>query len=51
MSPIELSSLESLVNDAFERRNALAQNEVDTQLAPALQQVLDRLESGELRVA
>jgi 2,3,4,5-tetrahydropyridine-2-carboxylate N-succinyltransferase len=51
MSSIELSSLESLVDDAFERRNALAPTEIDTHLAPALQQVLDRLESGELRVA
>ena len=46
-----MSSLETLIDDAFERRNALGAAEIDTHLRPALHQVLDLLESGELRVA
>lgn len=46
-----MQSLESLINDAFERRNELGQSEIETHLRPALSQVLDLLESGEQRVA
>jgi 2,3,4,5-tetrahydropyridine-2-carboxylate N-succinyltransferase len=46
-----MQTLETLIDDAFERRNELAQSEIDTRLHPALEQVLELLESGELRVA
>src|SRR5690348_12959170 len=46
-----MQSIESLIDDAFERRNELTQAEVETHLRPALSQVLDLLESGERRVA
>jgi len=46
-----MQSIESLIDDAFERRNELTQAEVETHLRPALGQVLDLLESGERRVA
>jgi 2,3,4,5-tetrahydropyridine-2,6-dicarboxylate N-succinyltransferase len=46
-----MQSMESLINDAFERRSDLTQSEIETHLRPALGQVLDLLESGEQRVA
>ncbi|QAU23496.1 2,3,4,5-tetrahydropyridine-2,6-dicarboxylate N-succinyltransferase [Dyella sp. M7H15-1] len=46
-----MQSIETLINDAFERRNELSQSEIETHLRPALGQVLDLLESGEQRVA
>lgn len=46
-----MQSIESLVDDAFERRNELTQTEIENHLRPALGQVLDLLESGERRVA
>ncbi|GAB2569209.1 2,3,4,5-tetrahydropyridine-2,6-dicarboxylate N-succinyltransferase [Dyella jejuensis] len=46
-----MQSIESLINDAFERRNDLSQSEIETHLRPALEQVLDLLEAGEQRVA
>ncbi len=46
-----MQSIESLIDDAFERRNELTHAEVETHLRPALNQVLDLLESGERRVA
>ncbi|RUL65010.1 2,3,4,5-tetrahydropyridine-2,6-dicarboxylate N-succinyltransferase [Dyella dinghuensis] len=46
-----MQSIESLIDDAFERRNDLSQSEIETHLRPALGQVLDLLESGEQRVA
>jgi len=46
-----MQQLASLIDDAFERRAALAQSEIETHLRPAVGQVLDLLESGELRVA
>jgi len=46
-----MQSIETLINDAFERRNDLTQSEIETHLRPALIQVLDLLESGEQRVA
>ena len=46
-----MQSMESLINDAFERRSDLSQSEIETHLRPALGQVLDLLESGEQRVA
>ena len=46
-----MSSIDSLIDDAFERRNELTQSEIETHLRPALAQVMDLLESGEQRVA
>jgi 2,3,4,5-tetrahydropyridine-2,6-dicarboxylate N-succinyltransferase len=46
-----MQSIESLINDAFERRADLTQSEIETHLRPALGQVIDLLESGEQRVA
>ena len=46
-----MQSIESLIDDAFDRRNELAQAEVETHLRPAVEQVIDLLESGERRVA
>ena len=46
-----MPSLETLIDDAFERRDELSQSEIETHLRPALEQVLDLLESGEQRVA
>jgi 2,3,4,5-tetrahydropyridine-2-carboxylate N-succinyltransferase len=42
---------EALVNDAFARRDALETPEVDGHLRPALERILDELETGRLRVA
>ena len=46
-----MQSIESLINDAFERRNDLTQSDIETYLRPAVEQVIDLLESGERRVA
>jgi 2,3,4,5-tetrahydropyridine-2-carboxylate N-succinyltransferase len=46
-----MQSIESLIDDAFERRNDLTQAEVETHLRPAIEQVIGLLESGERRVA
>lgn len=46
-----MQQLASLIDDAFERRASLAQSEIETHLRPAVGQVLELLESGELRVA
>jgi 2,3,4,5-tetrahydropyridine-2-carboxylate N-succinyltransferase len=46
-----MQQLASLIDDAFERRASLAQSEIETHLRPAVGQVLDLLEGGELRVA
>jgi 2,3,4,5-tetrahydropyridine-2,6-dicarboxylate N-succinyltransferase len=46
-----MQSIESLINDTFERRNDLTQSDIETHLRPALKQVMDLLESGEQRVA
>ncbi len=48
---MQMQTLETLIDDAFERRNELAQTEIDTHLRPAVDQVLDLLETGEHRVA
>jgi len=45
-----MQALETLVNDAWERRTALTEADTAT-LRPAIEQVLDALESGALRVA
>ena len=44
-------ALETLIDNAFERRSELGASEIETRLRPALNQVLDLLEAGELRVA
>ncbi|MFS8137674.1 MAG: 2,3,4,5-tetrahydropyridine-2,6-dicarboxylate N-succinyltransferase [Thermomonas sp.] len=46
-----MQAIEALIDEAFERRATLAQSEIDTHLRPAVEQVLDLLESGEQRVA
>jgi len=46
-----MSSHETLIDDAWERRNALADDEISNRLRPAIEQILDRLESGASRVA
>ena len=46
-----MQSIETLINDAFERRGELRHDEIEHLLRPAIEQVLDRLEAGELRVA
>jgi 2,3,4,5-tetrahydropyridine-2,6-dicarboxylate N-succinyltransferase len=46
-----MPSIESLINEAFERRDALAAGEIETSVGPAVEQALDMLESGERRVA
>jgi 2,3,4,5-tetrahydropyridine-2-carboxylate N-succinyltransferase len=46
-----MQSIETLINDAFERRGELRHDEIESLLRPAIDQALDRLEGGELRVA
>ncbi len=46
-----MSSIESVINDAFERRDALNPGEIESTIGPAVEQVLEWLESGERRVA
>ncbi len=46
-----MADLETLINDAFERRDVLESSEMEGCLRPALEQVLDLLESGARRVA
>jgi 2,3,4,5-tetrahydropyridine-2,6-dicarboxylate N-succinyltransferase len=46
-----MPSIDSLIDDAFARRNELSQSEIETHLRPALAQVMELLESGEQRVA
>jgi 2,3,4,5-tetrahydropyridine-2,6-dicarboxylate N-succinyltransferase len=43
--------IDTLIDDAFERRNALSQSEIESHLRPALAQVMELLEAGEQRVA
>jgi len=46
-----MHELEKLIDDAWERRTDLAKGEIETTLKPAIDRVLDALESGALRVA
>lgn len=46
-----MQSIESLIDDAFERRNELSTSEIESSLRPAVEQSLGLLESGDLRVA
>lgn len=46
-----MQSIAPLIDDAFERRASLTPSEIETHLRPAVGQVLELLESGELRVA
>src|SRR6201991_3454432 len=48
---MQMQTLESLIDDAFERRADLTQNEIEGSLREAVDQVLNLLESGERRVA
>src|SRR6202451_1228815 len=42
---------ESIIDSAWERRTALDEKEIESTIRPAIDEVLDGLESGELRVA
>ena len=46
-----MQTLETLIDSAWDRRAELAQSEIETHLRPAIEQVLELLESGEQRVA
>ena len=46
-----MQAIETLINDAFDRRDALTASEIERDLRPAVEQVLDLLESGQRRVA
>jgi 2,3,4,5-tetrahydropyridine-2-carboxylate N-succinyltransferase len=46
-----MQAIETLIDDAFERRNALSSTEIESHLRPAIAQVIGLLESGERRVA
>ena len=46
-----MSSIENLIDDAWERRAQLGEAEIATSLRPAIERVLDDLESGAARVA
>ncbi|MET0254563.1 MAG: 2,3,4,5-tetrahydropyridine-2,6-dicarboxylate N-succinyltransferase [Luteibacter sp.] len=46
-----MQTLESVIDDAFERRADLTQSEIESGLRDTVDQVLDLLESGEHRVA
>ena len=46
-----MSSIEALIDDAFERRNDLNPDEMEREIRPAVEQALDLLESGRARVA
>ncbi|WP_329742810.1 2,3,4,5-tetrahydropyridine-2,6-dicarboxylate N-succinyltransferase [Dyella sp. A6] len=46
-----MQNIESLIDDAFERRSELSQNEIESRLRPAVEHALGLLESGERRVA
>jgi 2,3,4,5-tetrahydropyridine-2,6-dicarboxylate N-succinyltransferase len=46
-----MSSIEALIDDAFERRNELTPDEIEREIRPAVEQALDLLESGRARVA
>ena len=46
-----MPAIETLIDDAFARRDALTISEIEDQLRPAVEQVLDLLESGARRVA
>jgi len=46
-----MQSIETLINDAFERRHELGSTEIETHLRPAIHKLLGLLESGECRVA
>jgi len=46
-----MHALETLIDDAWERRAALSDDEIAGELRPAIEQVLDALEAGTARVA
>ena len=46
-----MAETEALIDDAYARRDELGEAEIDAHLRPALEQVLDELETGLLRVA
>ncbi len=46
-----MQNIETLIDDAFARRDELTRTEIESHLRPAIDQVLGLLESGESRVA
>jgi 2,3,4,5-tetrahydropyridine-2,6-dicarboxylate N-succinyltransferase len=46
-----MQAIETQIDDAFERRSALTQSEIEANLRPAVNMVIGLLESGERRVA
>jgi 2,3,4,5-tetrahydropyridine-2-carboxylate N-succinyltransferase len=46
-----MSQHERLIDDVWERRDALDEEEISGRLRPAIEQILDRLEAGSARVA
>jgi 2,3,4,5-tetrahydropyridine-2-carboxylate N-succinyltransferase len=46
-----MQAIETQIDDAFERRSALTQSEIEAHLRPAVDMVIGLLESGERRVA
>ncbi|MEO8747332.1 MAG: 2,3,4,5-tetrahydropyridine-2,6-dicarboxylate N-succinyltransferase [Rhodanobacter sp.] len=46
-----MAELDALIDDAYARRDELEPAEIDAHLRPALQHILDELETGRLRVA
>ena len=46
-----LAQLRATIEDAFERRASLTVTEIDASTRPAVEEVIDLLESGRLRVA
>ncbi len=54
LSPVDaatLAQLRATIEDAFERRASLTVTEIDASTRPAVEEVIDLLESGRLRVA
>ncbi len=49
--PLQSEHLRALLEDAFERRERLTSDEIDATIRPAVEQALDGLEQGQLRVA
>lgn len=46
-----MTNLQSLIEEAFEKRNDLSPSSVDPEVKAAIQKVIDQLDAGEIRVA
>jgi 2,3,4,5-tetrahydropyridine-2-carboxylate N-succinyltransferase len=51
VEPLRMQQLQSLIDDAWERRAVLSDDEIAATLRPAIEHVLDALEAGAARVA